>query len=116
MRETASCCHENATRKRTGSALTSGLPGRINGRRTQWEDAMMRQETRQQRRDPKVAVSRRALVQGLAAGATAAAVGMTGARAQTAAAAGPAAPPSTITSPPRDFGPNGAPTTYFWDP
>lgn len=26
------------------------------------------------------------------------------------------APPSTITSPPRDFGPNGAPTTYFSDP
>ena len=25
-------------------------------------------------------------------------------------------PPSTITSPPRDFGPNGAPTTYFSDP
>ncbi|HEX8374715.1 MAG TPA: SMP-30/gluconolactonase/LRE family protein, partial [Geminicoccaceae bacterium] len=29
---------------------------------------------------------------------------------------GPVAPPSTITSPPRDFGPNGAPTTYFTDP
>ena len=29
---------------------------------------------------------------------------------------GPVAPPSTVTSPPRDFGPNGAPTTYFWDP
>jgi len=27
-----------------------------------------------------------------------------------------AAPPTTITTPPRDFGPNGAPTTYFWDP
>ena len=26
------------------------------------------------------------------------------------------APPSTITSPPRDFSPRGAPTTYFWDP
>ena len=25
-------------------------------------------------------------------------------------------PPSTITTPPRDFGPNGAPTTYFTDP
>ena len=25
-------------------------------------------------------------------------------------------PPSTITNPPRDFGPNGAPTTYFTDP
>jgi gluconolactonase len=28
----------------------------------------------------------------------------------------PAAPPSTVTQPPRDFGPNGAPTTYFTDP
>ncbi len=28
----------------------------------------------------------------------------------------PGAPPSTITNPPRDFSPNGAPTTYFWDP
>jgi gluconolactonase len=25
-------------------------------------------------------------------------------------------PPSTVTTPPRDFGPGGAPTTYFWDP
>jgi len=30
--------------------------------------------------------------------------------------AGPVAPPSTITNPPRDFSPRGAPTTYFWDP
>src|SRR4249920_1653804 len=29
---------------------------------------------------------------------------------------GPVAPPSVITQPPRDFGPNGAPTTYFTDP
>jgi len=28
----------------------------------------------------------------------------------------PAAPPSTITQPPRDFGPGAAPTTYFTDP
>ena len=28
----------------------------------------------------------------------------------------PVAPPSTITNPPRDFSPRGAPTTYFWDP
>jgi gluconolactonase len=27
-----------------------------------------------------------------------------------------AAPPSTVTTPPRDFGPHGAPTTYFTDP
>ena len=29
---------------------------------------------------------------------------------------GPIAPPSTVTTPPRDFGPGGAPTTYFTDP
>ena len=29
---------------------------------------------------------------------------------------GPAGPPSTVTSPPRDFSPRGAPTTYFTDP
>jgi gluconolactonase len=31
-------------------------------------------------------------------------------------ASGPVAPPSTVTSPPRDFGPGAAPTTYFTDP
>ena len=31
-------------------------------------------------------------------------------------ATGPVAPPSTVTSPPRDFGPGGAPNVYFWDP
>jgi gluconolactonase len=38
-----------------------------------------------------------------------------GARAATAEL-GPVAPPSTVTSPPRNFGRNGAPTTYFMDP
>src|SRR3954467_10767476 len=36
-----------------------------------------------------------------------------------ASAQGPttgAVPPSTITTPPRDFGPNAPPTTYFIDP
>jgi gluconolactonase len=28
----------------------------------------------------------------------------------------PASPPTTVTNPPRDFGPGGAPTTYFTDP
>ena len=28
----------------------------------------------------------------------------------------PPGPPSTVTTPPRDFGPGAAPTTYFWDP
>ncbi len=68
--------------------------------------------TREVRRDPTVAVSRRTLVQGLAVGAGAAAAGLSGALAQN----GPAAPPTTVTTPPRDFGPVGAPTTYFWDP
>ena len=40
------------------------------------------------------------------------AVGAKAALAQT----GPMAPPSTVTTPPRDFGPDGAPTTYFRDP
>jgi hypothetical protein len=55
-------------------------------------------------------VSRRTLVGAMAVGATFA--GSRGALAQ----AERAAPPSTVTSPPRDFGPNGAPTTYFRDP
>ncbi len=56
------------------------------------------------------AVSRRTLVTGLAGGAAALAVSR--AMADTA----PMAPPSTITTPPRDFSAKGAPTTYFWDP
>jgi len=60
----------------------------------------------------KDAMSRRTLVQALAAGAGAMMVGAGRAAAQT----GPSAPPSTVTNPPRDFSPRGAPTTYFWDP
>ncbi|MBW8854745.1 MAG: SMP-30/gluconolactonase/LRE family protein, partial [Bradyrhizobium sp.] len=67
--------------------------------------------TRQKQRDQDAALSRRTLVQGLALGAATLA-GAGSALAQT----GPAAPPTTITTPPRDFGPHGAPTTYFWDP
>ena len=37
------------------------------------------------------------------------------ARAQTPPG-GPVAPPSTVTTPPRDFGPRGAPNVYFTDP
>ena len=55
-------------------------------------------------------VSRRTFVQALAAGAAIAGAGTA------AAQSAPVAPPTTITSPPRDFGPRGAPTTYFWDP
>src|SRR5207253_1615593 len=49
----------------------------------------------------------------IVAGAAAVAPGLARAQAPTA---GPAAPPSTVTSPPRDFSPGGAPTTYFTDP
>src|SRR4051794_9463507 len=60
------------------------------------------------------ALSRRTAMAVLAMGAGAAAVGVRTAVAQTPT--GPVAPPSTVTNPPRDFGPNGAPTTYFTDP
>ena len=53
----------------------------------------------------RTGLSRRALVGALAVTASGA-----------AAQPRQAAPPSTITTPPRDFGPNGAPTTYFTDP
>jgi gluconolactonase len=57
-------------------------------------------------------LSRRRFVETIGA-AGAAALGARAARAQTAAAQGP---PSVVTSPPRDFGPNAPPTTYFTDP
>src|SRR3954469_3700046 len=57
------------------------------------------------------AFSLRTMVQALAAGAGAIVAGPAAAQ-----QAGPVAPPSTITTPPRDFSPRGAPTTYFWDP
>src|SRR5918911_2879422 len=50
---------------------------------------------------------------GAAAGFAAVAPGLALAQ---ASAGGPVAPPSTVTTPPRDFGPGGAPTTYFTDP
>lgn len=58
------------------------------------------------------APSRRWLVGALASGAAAAAL----ARPALAQSPSAAAPPTTITTPPRDFGPGGAPTTYFADP
>ena len=60
-------------------------------------------------------MSRRMLMKtiGVAAGA---AVVMPRIAIAQAPTSGPAAPPSTVTSPPRDFGPGGAPTTYFTDP
>ncbi len=57
--------------------------------------------------------SRRMLLTGMAAGAIA--VGSRAAFAQSGAQPKPM-PPSTVTDPPRDFSPNGAPTTYFTDP
>ncbi|WP_448030289.1 SMP-30/gluconolactonase/LRE family protein [Bradyrhizobium liaoningense] len=74
---------------------------------------MTRQEARDhEQREQDTALSRRTLVRGLALGAAATLAGGGPALGQT----GPAAPPTTITTPPRDFGPHGAPTTYFWDP
>ena len=70
--------------------------------------------THQKKPSEDKTLSRRTLVQALAAGAGAMVAGAGTAAAQPAARS--AAPPSTITTPPRDFGPRGAPTTYFWDP
>jgi gluconolactonase len=58
------------------------------------------------------ALSRRTLITGL--GIAAVAAGARGAGAQ--APTGPAAPPSTVTTPPRDFGPGAPPNVYFTDP
>src|SRR5579862_9316541 len=61
-------------------------------------------------------LSRRTLITAMGALAGAAVVGPRLATAQQAPPNGPAAPPTTVTNPPRDFGPGGAPTTYFTDP
>jgi gluconolactonase len=60
------------------------------------------------------ALSRRTLIKAVGVGAGALALGSAAARAQEAM--GPVAPPSTVTSPPRDFGPDAPPNVYFWDP
>jgi gluconolactonase len=59
-------------------------------------------------------ISRRTLLTGIGVAAGAVVVAPRRARAQAPAA--PAAPPTTVTTPPRDFGPNGAPNVYFTDP
>ena len=61
-------------------------------------------------------LSRRSMLRaaGVAAGAIALAPAVS--TAQPPPAGRPAEPASTITTPPRDFGPGGAPTTYFQDP
>lgn len=55
------------------------------------------------------ALSRRTLLKAVGAGAAVAAAGPAFAQARPE-------PPSTVTNPPREFGPGGAPTTYFTDP
>jgi gluconolactonase len=62
-------------------------------------------------RENHLAISRRNVVTGLAVSA-----GMAAGTSPAMAQAGPMAPPSTVTTPPRDFSPRGAPTTYFTDP
>jgi gluconolactonase len=64
-------------------------------------------------RDDANLISRRVLIKtaGVAAGAAALAPHLVAA--QTPA---PMAPPSTVTTPPRDFGPNAPPNVYFTDP
>ena len=64
------------------------------------------------RQESRYVLSRRQLIATMAAGIGAMVVGSRSAMAQ----AKSMAPPSTVTTPPRDFGPNGAPTTYFTDP
>src|SRR5260370_16502000 len=68
---------------------------------------------REVKREPESMISRRTIVNGLAIAAGATGAGASGALAQQGGQLGP---PTTITSPPRDFSPRGAPTTYFWDP
>ena len=65
-----------------------------------------------ERRPRSSAISRRRVVTSLTIGAGAAAIISRTGLAQRVQVA----PPSTITTPPRDFGPQGAPTTYFTDP
>lgn len=62
-------------------------------------------------------LSRRGLIATAGIGAAALTPGLSLAQAPAPAQAPALAPPATtITNPPRDFGPNGAPTTYFRDP
>jgi gluconolactonase len=59
-------------------------------------------------------LTRRRFVEAL--GASGVAIGLRGVATAQSAQAQPPGPPSTVTIPPRDFGPNAAPTTYFTDP
>jgi len=60
-------------------------------------------------------LTRRQFVEAIGAAAGAAAVTPRASAAQTPAQT-PQGPPSTVTTPPRDFGPTAPPTTYFTDP
>jgi gluconolactonase len=60
------------------------------------------------------ALSQRTLIKAVGVGAGAMAVSRVALAQQ--AEMGPAAPPSTVTSPPREFGPDAPPNVYFWDP
>jgi len=60
-------------------------------------------------------LTRRRFVEALGTGAAGALLARD-ARAQGVTQGAPQAPPSTVSVPPRDFGPNAAPTTYFTDP
>jgi gluconolactonase len=61
-------------------------------------------------------LSRRGLLKAAGAVAGAALAAPWDARAQSAQGGTRVGPPSTVTSPPRDFGPDAPPTTYFSDP
>jgi len=74
----------------------------------------MAQEIR--RRDIGSTFSRRTLITSVGALAGCAAAAPLVTTAQDPPAGGPVSPPTTVTKPPRDFGPGGAPTTYFTDP
>jgi len=67
--------------------------------------------------DPEAggSMSRRKMIRSVGAAVGAAVLAPRLVSAQTSPS-GPVAPPSTITQPPRDFSPRGAPTTYFTDP
>jgi gluconolactonase len=62
------------------------------------------------------AASRRWLMGALGSGAAAVALARPAFAQVGGPPPGPAAPATTITTPPRDFGPHGTPTTYFSDP
>ncbi|HSE06986.1 MAG TPA: SMP-30/gluconolactonase/LRE family protein, partial [Methylomirabilota bacterium] len=68
----------------------------------------------QEAHDPEAgtSISRRVMLRSVGAAVGAAVLAPRLAGAQTPPS-GPVAPPSTITSPPRDFSPRGAPNTYF---